>query len=132
MNIIGGVDQHPLAECINPDLVDAVVPAVVFKPWPAAQHPGQVAKAVEHSMLDGAEMCAMELPALQCRIEDRKCLLPRPRGIVFVERDMRPDPVAQEQNPFPLIPLPGHNSIKPIPRAQFADARVIIILEPSK
>ena len=36
MGVVLGVDQHPLAELVDPDLVDPVVSAIVFEPRPAA------------------------------------------------------------------------------------------------
>ena len=60
MGVVLGIDKNPLAELIDPNLVDPVVSAVIFEPWPAAQPAGDVTETVKYGMLHNAKMRAME------------------------------------------------------------------------
>ena len=115
MGIVLGIDQNPLAELIDPDLIDSVVSAIVFKSWPTAQPAGDVTETVKHGVLHNAEMCAMELASNECRIENGERITSGLRGIVVFDSDIRLDPVAQQEDALPLIALSGHDISKPVP-----------------
>jgi hypothetical protein len=132
MDIVLGVDQNPLAELIDPDLIDSVVSAIVFKSWPAAQPAGDVAETVKHGMLNNTEMCAMELASNERGIKDGERIASGLRWIDVFDNDIRLDPVSKQEDALPLVSLPGHDISKPVPRMQLTNTRAIVVLERPK